>query len=25
MPAGLEAGLSNSQMADLLAWLLQAE
>ena len=25
MPAGLETGLSNSQMADLLAWLLQAE
>ena len=25
MPAGLEAGLSNSQMADLLAWMLQAE
>jgi len=25
MPAGLEAGLSNSQMADLLVWLLQAE
>jgi len=25
MPAGLETGLSNSEMADLLAWLLQAE
>jgi hypothetical protein len=24
MPAGLEAGLSTGQMADLLAWLLEA-